>query len=208
MHLAAATPLTLLLLAATALVSMAAFGNQRLFGALLFEPFAIRERAQWHRFITHAFVHANWAHLLVNLFVLFTFGQHVERALAGITPASGLVFGLLYLGGIVFSALPGYRRHAANPDYRAVGASGAVSAVLFAYIMMTPTNGIRFLFFPQPVPAWVFGALYLAYSWHMDRRGGDNVAHDAHFFGALFGIVFMAIAHPAVVPAFFEQLRS
>ncbi|MFN3876418.1 MAG: rhomboid family intramembrane serine protease, partial [Flavobacteriales bacterium] len=127
---------------------------------------------------------------------------------AAMTPAGGLVFGLLYLGGIVCSALPGYRRHAADPAYRAVGASGAVSAVLFAYIMITPANGISILFFPRPLPAWVFGVLYLAYSWHMDRRGGDNVAHDAHFFGALFGIAFMAVVHPEVVPAFFEQLRS
>lgn len=202
-------PITILLLGVTVVVSLLAFGNQRLFSDLLFEPFVMKARGQWHRFITHAFVHANWPHLLVNMLVLYGFGQHVEKALWYYAPfAPSLAFALLYFGGILFSSLPGYRRHALDPNYRAVGASGAVSAVLFAYILMTPTNGISLLFFPRPLPAWVFGGLYLAYSWYMDRRSQDNVAHDAHFFGAVFGLVFMIGLQPRIVPDFFNQLLA
>lgn len=200
--------LTLALIALTVAASIAAFSDQRLFRALLFEPFVIKARGQWYRFVTHAFIHANWPHLLVNMLVLFSFGQQVERALAAYTVFPAAVFVALYLGGVVFSALPGFKRHAQDPEYRAVGASGAVSAVLFAYVVMTPANGIQFLFFPRPVPAWIFGALYLAYSWYMDKRNEDNVAHDAHFYGALFGILFMVITEPRLVPAFFAQLLA
>lgn len=198
--------LTTLLIGLTALLSIVAFSNQRLFSELMFEPFVIKARGQWHRLITHAFIHANWPHLLVNMLVLFSFGQHVERELFLYAAAPKAAFVVLYLGGIVFSALPGYRRHALNPDYRAVGASGAVSAVLFAYIVMTPANGIHFLFFPKPVPAWIFGGLYLLYSWYMDKRGEDNIAHDAHFYGAVYGVLFMVLTEPSLVPRFFEQL--
>lgn len=200
-------PITLLLLGASIVLSLLAFGNQKLFSDLLFEPFVIKARGQWHRFITHAFIHANWPHLLVNMFVLFGFGQHVEQAFWFYAPAApALAFATLYLGGILFSSLPAYRRHIHDPNYRAVGASGAVSAVLFAYILMTPTNTIRFLFIPAPIPAWVFGGLYLAYSWYMDKRGQDNVAHDAHFYGAVFGLVFMIILDPGIVAAFITQI--
>lgn len=200
--------LTLALIALTVVASIAAFSDQRLFRALLFEPFVIKARGQWYRFVSHAFIHANWPHLLVNMLVLFSFGQQVERALAAYTVFPAAVFVTLYLGGVVFSALPGFKRHAHDTDYRAVGASGAVSAVLFAYVVMTPANGIQFLFLPRPVPAWIFGALYLAYSWYMDKRNEDNVAHDAHFYGAVFGILFMVITEPRLVPAFFEQLLA
>jgi membrane associated rhomboid family serine protease len=200
-------PITLLLLGASAVLSVLAFGNQKLFSDLLFEPFVMKARGQWHRFITHAFIHANWPHLAVNMFVLFGFGQHVEQALWFYAPAApALAFTTLYLGGILFSSLPAYRRHIHDPNYRAVGASGAVSAILFAYILMTPTNTIRFLFIPAPIPAWVFGGLYLVYSWYMDRRGQDNVAHDAHFYGAVFGLVFMIVLDPGIVAAFITQI--
>lgn len=201
------TPITLLLLAASFIVSVLAFSNQRLFTDLLFEPFVMKARGQWHRFVTHAFIHANWPHLLVNMFVLYGFGQHVEQALWFYAPAApALAFAALYFGGILFSSLPAYRRHVHDPNYRAVGASGAVSAVLFAYILMTPTNVIRFLFIPAPIPAWVFGGLYLFYSWYMDKRSRDNIAHDAHFYGAVYGLVFMVILDPGIVSAFFHQI--
>lgn len=200
-------PITLLLLGASVVLSVLAFSNQKLFSNLLFEPFVIKAQGQWHRFITHAFIHANWPHLAVNMFVLFGFGQHVEQALWFYAPAApALAFAALYLGGILFSSLPAYRRHLHDPNYRAVGASGAVSAILFAYILMTPTNTIRFLFIPAPIPAWVFGGLYLAYSWYMDKRSQDNVAHDAHFYGAVFGLVFMIVLDPGIVAAFITQI--
>jgi membrane associated rhomboid family serine protease len=193
-------PITLILIAASALLSIVAFGDRRLFNALLFEPFVIRARGDWYRFVTHAFIHANWPHLLVNMFVLYMFGRNVEVLLPMISEGSVVLnYLLLYFGGIIFSTLPSYQRNIHDPSYRAVGASGAVSAVLFAQILMLPTSPVVMFFFPVPMPAWVFGLLYLAYSYYMDKRGGDNVAHDAHFFGAIYGILFMVFLDPGLV---------
>lgn len=202
-------PVTLLLLAITGLVSVMAFSNQRLFTELMFEPFVIKARGQWHRFITHAFVHSGWPHLLVNAMVLFGFGQHVEGEFALYAPAApSMVYLSLYIGGILFSSLAAYKRHMHDPDYRAVGASGAVSSVLFAYILMTPANKISLMLFPVGLPAWMFGGLYLLYSWYMDKKRSDNVAHDAHFYGALFGLAFMVILDPGILGRFIEQLTG
>ncbi len=193
--------ITLLLIILTGAVSLAAFNNPGLFQRLLFEPFVIGVRGEWYRFITHAFIHANWPHLLVNMFVLYFFGRNVEMLYPMIAPGLPVWVSFLglYVGGILASSIPSYRKHLYNPTYRAVGASGAVSAVLFAQVLMLPTSEVAFLFLPIPMPAWVFGVLYLAYSWYMDKRGGDNVAHDAHFHGAVFGIIYTAALSPDLV---------
>lgn len=193
--------LTLVLIALNVVASVAAFKDQRLFQWLLFDPFRMAGHGERHRFITHAFIHANWPHLLVNMFVLYFFGRNVELLYPMIAPGlpGWLSFLGLYLGGILASSIPTYRRQAENPMYRAVGASGAVSAVLFAQVLMLPTSEVAFLFLPIPMPAWVFGILYLVYSWYMDKRGGDNVAHDAHFHGAVFGVVYTAVLSPDLI---------
>lgn len=184
----------------TALVSIAAFRDQRLFTALLFEPFVIKTRGEWYRFLSHAFIHAHWPHLLVNMFVLYMFGRNVEILYFELTGQPVLThYMMLYIGGILVSSIPSYRKHIYDPAYRAVGASGAVSAVLFAQILMLPTSPVEFLFLPVPIPAFVFGALYLVYSWYMDKRGGDNVAHDAHFYGAVWGILFTTALEPDLI---------
>lgn len=192
--------ITNILVIGTILVSIAAFNDQRLFARLLFEPFVIHARRQWYRFVSHAVVHANWGHLLVNMFVLYFFGRNVEMLFALVTGRPAILhFILLYVGGVVFSSLPSYRKHRFDPSYRAVGASGGVSAVLFAQVLLLPTRTITLLFLPIPMPAWVFGGLYLVYSWFMDKRGGDNVAHDAHFYGALYGVLFTAAMDPGLI---------
>lgn len=201
--------ITNILVIATVLVSVVAFNDQRLYARLLFEPFVINARREWYRFFSHALVHANWPHLLVNMFVLFMFGRNVEALFTMITGRPAIVpFLLLYVGGVLFSSLPSYGRHRHDPGYRAVGASGAVSAVLFAQVLMLPTREITLLFLPIPMQAWIFGGLYLFYSWYMDRRGGDNVAHDAHFYGALYGVLFTAALDPGLVFDFGGFQRS
>ena len=192
--------ITIIIIVVTTLISLSAFNDQRVFTALLFEPFTIKARGEWYRFITHAFIHANWPHLLVNMFVLFMFGRNVELLYERITGGSALLPYLgLFLGGIIFSSLPSFKKYLYDPTYRAVGASGAVSAVLFAQILILPTTPIYFFLIPFPIPAFVFGILYLFYSWYMDRQGGDNVAHDAHFYGAVYGILFTAALHPELI---------
>ncbi|MCB0811459.1 MAG: rhomboid family intramembrane serine protease, partial [Flavobacteriales bacterium] len=155
---------TLLIILLTALVSVWAWQDGLVFQALLFEPFVIKARGQWYRFLTHAFVHADGYHLFVNMFVLYMFGSNVERLFGVFTGGSGtMAYVGLYVGGILFSSLVGYQRHIHDPGYRAVGASGAVAAVLFAHILMLPTQAIYLMFIPIPIPSFVFGILYLAY---------------------------------------------
>lgn len=193
--------ITLLIVAVTSLVSIAAFNDRRLYINLLFQPFVIKGRGQWYRFLSHALGHADWPHLLVNMYVLFMFGRNVERNYAELTHGSPILpFLVLYIGGIIFSSLPSYAKHVHDPGYSAVGASGAVSAVLFAQILMAPMNDMGLLFLPGvDLPAFAFGILYLVYSWYMDRRQMDNVGHNAHLFGALYGIAFTAFLEPRLI---------
>lgn len=201
--------ITILLIAITSLISLVAFGDRRIFTALLFEPYVIKVRNEWYRFFTHAFIHANWPHLLVNMFVLYMFGRNVEMLYGIIRPGNGIVPYLsLYIGGIIFSSLPSYKKYIHDPNYRAVGASGAVSAVLFAQILMLPTTEVYFFLIPFPIQAWIFGILYLFYSWYMDKQGGDNVAHDAHFYGAVFGILFTTFLKPDLLLQIGEFQKS
>lgn len=199
--------ITLAIIALTVLVSLAALRNTNLFENLLFQPFVIQARKDWFRFISHGFVHGGIMHLLVNMYVLWMFGTAVEQAYNELLDEQGwLAYILLYMGGMVLSALPGYFKHRHDPAYRAVGASGATSAVVFSFILLHPDTKLMLIFLPVPLAAWIFGALYLAYEWYMSKRGGDGIAHDAHYFGALFGIAFTALVDPGSVPHFFRTM--
>lgn len=193
----------------TVLISLLALRDRKVFESMLFEPFVINTRKDWFRLVTHGFIHGNIPHLAVNMFVLFMFGPTVENGYAAITGRSGLLpFLMLYLAGITLSSLPGYYKHRWDPTYRAVGASGATSAVLFASILLAPLDKMMLLILPIPAPAWIFGILYLGYEWYMGKRGGDGIAHDAHFAGALVGILFTAVLDPGVLPRFVEAVST
>ncbi len=195
---------TLAILALTVLVSWQAFGNRRLLERLLLWPPAVERQRQYDRLVTHGFVHADWQHLLFNMITLYFFGRHVE---ALFTPYIGVLgFALFYLSAILVAILPTYLRHRRDPSYRSLGASGAVSAVLFAFILVQPWTLI-FVFF-IPVPAIVYAVLYIGYSIWMDRRGGDNVNHSAHLWGAGYGVLFTVMMEPRVVEVFLARLAS
>lgn len=195
---------TLAILAVTVLVSWRAFGDRRLLDRLLLWPPAIDRQRQYERLITHGFVHADWQHLLFNMITLYFFGRHVERMFAPYIGAAGFV--LFYLSAILVAILPTWLRHRHDPGYRSLGASGAVSAVLFAFILVQPW-ALIFVFF-IPVPAIVYAVLYIGYSIWMDRRGGDGVNHSAHLWGAGYGVLFTVIMEPRVVETFAARLLS
>ncbi|MBB1472301.1 rhomboid family intramembrane serine protease [Luteimonas sp. MC1782] len=197
-------PVTLVILAVTVLVSWQAFGNRRLLERLLLWPPAIERNRQFDRLVTHGFVHADWQHLLFNMVTLYFFGRHVERMFAPYLGAFGFV--LFYLSAIVVAILPTYLRHRHDAAYRSLGASGAVSAVLFAFILVQPWSLI-FVFF-LPVPAIVYAVLYVGYSIWMDRQGGDNVNHSAHLWGAGYGVLFTVTMEPRVIEVFLARLMS
>ncbi len=194
----------------TIALSLLAFRDARLFDKWLFLPYRLDDTSQWYRFISHGFIHADWMHLALNMFVFYSFGNSVQ---AQITAIKGpgidqLYFGSLYIIGMVVAAMPAYIKHRHNPNYRSLGASGAVAAVLFFFILFNPLQKIIFLFLPIPIPAFVFGILYLVYEYYMDKRQNTGVAHDAHFWGALFGVVFAIVVYPPVVSHFISQIAE
>lgn len=201
-------PINLILILATVIISIQAFGSHHRLSRLMFNPNVVKVRGEWYRVITHAFVHSNWGHLLVNMFVLYFFGQNMEYIFTQSYGMMGKVyFLLLYFGGIIFATLPAFKRHVHNPGYNAVGASGAVSAVLFAHILVLPTETL-YLYFAIPLPSFLFGIGYLWYEAWMDKRSNDNVAHDAHFWGALFGVSFMVAVDYQFFFNFFIQISN
>ncbi len=199
--------LNILIVAITVIVSLLAFNNADLFNRLKFSAYQIKHKKEGWRFFTYALVHAGWGHLLINMFILYSFGNLVESYLTLYFDIMGVFYyGLLYVGGIIFSTLFDFVKQKDNPYYTAVGASGAVSAVLFSSILFDPTGSLFVFPIPFPIPSWLFGVLYLVYSAYMGKRGADNIGHNAHFWGAVFGIVFTVIAVPGVITEFFNKL--
>ncbi len=195
---------TLLLIAATVLVSWLAFERPRLLARLILWPPAIDRHKQFDRLLTHGFIHADWQHLLFNMITLYFFGGLVERLFV---PYIGqLGFLLFYLSAILIAILPTYLRHRHDPNYRSLGASGAVSAVLFAFSLVQPW-ALIFVFF-VPMPAILYAVLYIGYSIWMDRRGGDNINHSAHLWGAGYGVVFTLMMEPRVAASFLQRLMQ
>ena len=194
--------MTLLLIGVTVALSWYCFERPRLLDRLLLWPPAIQRQHQYDRFVTHGFVHADWQHLLFNMITLYFFGRAVEGVFTDLIGAVGFL--LFYLSAILVAILPTYLRHRHDPRYRSLGASGAVSAVLFAYILLAPWSLI-FVFF-LPVPAIVYAVFYVGYSIWMDRQGRDNVNHSAHLWGAGYGLLFTVMMEPRVIPYFLQQL--
>jgi membrane associated rhomboid family serine protease len=204
----------LILIGLTVAISAYAWSNRDLLEAWIMEPYVMARNGQWYRLLTSGFLHADWSHLLFNMFAFYSFSPIVLNTLAqGYGVGAGLgLFLLLYLGGIVLSDLPTYFKHRDDRGYRSLGASGGVASVLFASILLFPVSGKGggIIIFPLPIPIqpFLFGFLYLAYSYYMGRRRGDNVNHDAHFYGALYGVLFIAALVPGVVPHFVQQVIS
>ena len=200
MHLS----ITIVIVAVTALVSWLAFNNRKLLDRLILWPPAIERQKQYDRLLTHGFIHADWMHLLFNMITLWSFGTLVERVFSEwITPAG---FVLFYLSAIVVAILPTYLQHRNDAQYRSLGASGGVSAVLFAFILFDPWSTLIIFPIPVPIPAILFAVLYVGYSIWMDRRGRDNVNHSAHLWGAAYGVLFTLVLEPKVLSHFIGQL--
>lgn len=199
--------LNIVIIGITVIVSILSFSNAELFNKLKFNAYLIKERKEGWRFLSYALVHSGWMHLLINMWVLYSFGEIVEQMLSGYFGMKGvLYFFLLYLGGILFSTLFDFGKHKNDPYYNAVGASGAVSAVVFASILLYPAGSIFIFPIPFALPSWIFGILYLIYSAYMGQKGTDNIGHNAHFWGAVFGLVFIIILIPHSIGNFFSTI--
>lgn len=217
--------ITLILVIITALVSFTAFSNQRMMEQLIFYPPAVK-RGQWYRFFSCGLIHADIGHLIWNMLALYLFGTGTKVMTAEGPVNTGVeyqfiaIFGeigkIIYFGmyllALAACLIPTYAKNKDNYHYRSLGASGAVSAVVFSGILFTPLTGIGLFFIPIYIAGFIFGILYLLISNWMDRRGQGNINHSAHIFGALFGILFTYVAcyladYP-VLTAFIDQIKE
>lgn len=190
----------------TCLISFISFNNYKITDALIFWPPAIGIKHQYWRFLTCGLIHADFMHLAFNMFTLFFFGKALENYYMGILGLQHYYFLILYISAIIVANIPTYIKRRDDYNYRSLGASGAVVAVQFAFILIDPWAtlwvwGIR-------MPSIIFVLLFLAYTIYMNKRGGDNVNHDAHLWGAIYGVVFTIACRPEVASMFIEQIKS
>ena len=186
--------ITIAIVALTCIISFTAFSNEKITEDLIFYPPAISNKSQWYRFITCGFIHADIMHLAFNMYSFYLFGEMVESALISIFGSKGKVLYLiLYILSLVVCLLPTYFKHKDNYHYRSLGASGAVSAVIFVGIFLNPTMLMGIFPIPINIPGFIFGPIYLALSAYLAKKGQGNINHSAHIWGALFGIVFIVV---------------
>jgi len=198
--------ITNVIVAITCVVSFMAFNNSVIRGHLVFHPLTINRNKHWYRFVSYGFIHGGGMHLAINMFVLWSFGNAVEKSYYpfAVGDKSLVLYLVLYFGGVAVSAIPSYLQHKGNANYSAVGASGGVSAVVFAVIVFAPWQNL-YLYGVLPIPQILAGAAYLYYSWYMDKKGGDNIGHMAHFAGAIWGFVFTCCVNVNLFPHFIRQ---
>lgn len=200
----------LIIILATVGVSIKAFNDRAFMDRMMFIPYEAQRDQSYARFLTHILIHADWGHLIFNMFSLYFLGDLLLNLGwgygldDGTVLDSGLIgnygnlmgqlhFLAIYLLGGLFATILPFMRNKDNPNYRSLGASGAVSAIIFAAIMWNPGIPLRLMFIPIDIPAYIFGPLYLAYEYYADKRGGTGIAHDAHIGGAIFGILYVLI---------------
>ena len=196
--------ITLALLIITCIISITAFNNRKVINDLIFSPVDVQQRHQWYRFITCGLIHADFAHLAFNMITLYFFGRVMEQVYVEYFNLPKYTYLILYIVALIVSEIPSYIKHRNNNEYRSLGASGAVAAIVFAFILIAPWATIYVFFIP--VPAILYGVLFLVYSAYMSKKGEDNINHSAHLWGAVVGIVFTIIVQPAVVNIFIEKL--
>jgi membrane associated rhomboid family serine protease len=196
--------LSLVIIIITCIISFTAFNRPDEMDKLSMWPYMVKEHNQYYRFITGGLVHADYMHLGFNMLTLWFFGRNIEIIFQQLF-GNKIYFLLFYVLALIVSDIPSYIRHRNNYSYRSIGASGAVSAVVFAAILFQPWATI--LVFVIPMWAILYGVLFLGYSVYMSRRGGDGINHDAHFWGAIFGVLFpLVLKWDVVVPVFMYQI--
>lgn len=181
----------------TAIVSIAAFSSTTIKEQLLFKPALIQKRNQWYRFFTSGLIHADWEHLLFNMLTLYLFGEGLEAQFNSdnlFGENGAILYPTLYISAFPFSMITSYWKHKQNTRYASLGASGAVSAILFAAILLNPTIKIGFFILPPVIPGFIFGPAYLLLSSFLSKRGKDNINHAAHIAGAIYGVIFTITA--------------
>jgi membrane associated rhomboid family serine protease len=198
--------LTTILIIANVAASFYAWNNQSVMSKWLMNPYTINRKGEYFRFITSGFIHADYMHLFFNMFTLYSFGAYLESAFKyqyG-DQTGAILYLVLFLAGIIISDLPSYFKHKDNYNYNSLGASGGVSAIIYACILLNPWSQLYIYFIP--LKGIFFAILYSAYSIWMNKKGYDNVNHSAHLYGGLFGVVYMIVAYPGALSGFINQM--
>lgn len=198
---------TLIIIIVTSVASYMAFQDKSKQYRYMMNPYQVVYRKQYERMITSGFLHADWIHLIFNMLTLYFFGDIVEFYFNSISQYGTILYVAMYLLGIIVSDIPSLIKHKNNPNYNALGASGAVSAVLFSSILFNPTHNLL-IYGIIPIPGFLFGGIYVIYSYYSGKNQRDNIGHDAHLFGALFGIIFTIAIWPNVVMHFIDQMAQ
>jgi membrane associated rhomboid family serine protease len=195
-------PVACIIFGVTVAISLLAFYNDELYNKLILQPYNVSKGKYVYTLITSGFIHADWMHLLFNMMTFFFFAFQLEAKIGH------WQFGLLYMVSLVLSDLPSVAKHKKDFWYRSLGASGAISAVVFSYIMFNPFDSLYIMFLPIPIPAILFGALYLVYCSYASKKGIGNINHDAHFFGALSGLILTIILIPHSAHDFIQAITE
>lgn len=200
--------LTTVLIVITVAISLYAMNKQEVLYKLMMNPYMVVHRGQYFRVITSGFIHKDYAHLIFNMLSFYFFGPYLEYIFTTIFGTLGPVyFILLYILAIIVSDAPTLFKHRNNPGYNSLGASGAVSAVIFACILFNPLMDL-YLYFAIPIKAFIFAALYLVYSYISAKRARDGINHDAHLYGALFGVLFCIVLYPDSLQLFIAEISK
>ena len=201
--------ITVIIIAITCIVSILCFNGTLNGNKLIFNAYQVWHRKEWYRMLTSGIIHSGWGHLFFNMLTLYFFGRVVEQyfsaAFGGVLGA--VLYVMLYVSALAISSLGDLVKYRDNWNYNALGASGAVFAVLFASILFAPKMGIYIYLIPIPVPGYIFAPLYLLYCWYMAKRNMDNIGHTAHFWGAVYGILFPIICKPDVLSFCLSQFN-
>jgi membrane associated rhomboid family serine protease len=204
-------PVTIILIAANILYSIAAFNNQNLLSRAIMWPYGVKRNNQYYRFISSGFIHGDYMHLFFNMFTLFFFGRNLEVYFSMLGLGGTLSYLLLYFLGLIVSDIPTYLKQQDNYHYHCLGASGAVSAVVFATIVFSPWSSI-YIFGALKLSAMLYAVLYIWYCIYMAKRNRDNINHDAHLWGSLFGLAFtimlIAMFQPGLFDYIIDQLKN
>ncbi|MBB6461354.1 rhomboid family intramembrane serine protease [Flammeovirga kamogawensis] len=202
--------LTIILIAINVGISYYAWQNPNILDKLMMQPYMVQKKNEWYRFITSAFVHGSWMHLLFNMFTLYFFGRNIEMwflyLLKDPILASVAYFSLFIIGAIV-ADIPTYLKQRNNINYRSLGASGGVSSIIFASIIYSPVNDIC-LYGILCFPGFIWGAIYLIYTQYQTKNLDSNINHSAHLYGAIFGIVYAIAIEPSAFSNFVNQVLS
>jgi len=201
--------ISIIIIAISVIASFYAWNHPERYNRWMMNPYAVVHQKQYYRLITSGFIHGGYVHLLFNMITLYFFGDVIEQTFRNYYgSAATIYFLLLYFLGMIIADIPSLIKYKDNPNYNSLGASGAVSAVLFASILFNPTAKVCIFLPLLCIPGFIFGILFLIYSYYQGKRMADNINHDAHFYGAVFGVIFGILLEPKVVISFFDQILN